>query len=134
MMKTRTNGLARSKEPKPTIWNNKASPQMTQTVQNHKSCITGGISTRATPSMEYPPHVPCEPTYPIHPNRCTQPQLLPTATRSNKRRSGIQSESHQEPLTLWEEQKLQYLLKWKGYPESDNTWEPIKQLHAPNLV
>ena len=30
--------------------------------------------------------------------------------------------------------KLQYLLKWKGYPESDNTWEPVKQLHAPDLV
>src|SRR6267142_2747036 len=30
--------------------------------------------------------------------------------------------------------KLQYLLKWRGYPESDNTWEPIEQLHAPQLL
>jgi hypothetical protein len=29
---------------------------------------------------------------------------------------------------------LQYLLKWKGYPESDNTWEPATQVHAPQLV
>ena len=29
---------------------------------------------------------------------------------------------------------LQYLLKWKGYPESDNTWEPADQIHAPDLV
>src|SRR5487761_1247260 len=29
---------------------------------------------------------------------------------------------------------LQYLLKWKGYPESDNTWEPADQIHAPELV
>src|SRR6266852_5190148 len=30
--------------------------------------------------------------------------------------------------------RLQYLIKWKGYPESDNTWEPAEQLHAPNLL
>src|SRR5579863_6168227 len=30
--------------------------------------------------------------------------------------------------------QLQYLLKWKGYPESDNTWEPADQVHAPDLV
>src|SRR6266436_6299666 len=30
--------------------------------------------------------------------------------------------------------QLQYLIKWKGYPESDNTWEPADQVHAPELV
>ena len=29
---------------------------------------------------------------------------------------------------------LQYLLKWKGYPESDNTWESADQVHAPKLI
>jgi hypothetical protein len=29
---------------------------------------------------------------------------------------------------------LQYLLKWKGYPHADNTWEPAGQVHAPTLV
>ena len=29
---------------------------------------------------------------------------------------------------------LQYLLKWKGYPHADNTWEPAGQVHAPALV
>jgi hypothetical protein len=29
---------------------------------------------------------------------------------------------------------LQYLLKWKGYPHADNTWEPASQVHAPTLV
>ena len=30
--------------------------------------------------------------------------------------------------------RLQYLIKWKGYPESDNTWEPADQIHAPELI
>jgi Chromo (CHRromatin Organisation MOdifier) domain len=29
---------------------------------------------------------------------------------------------------------LQYLIKWKGYPESDNTWENADQVHAPELI
>src|SRR5258707_12592565 len=29
---------------------------------------------------------------------------------------------------------LQYLVKWKGYPEVDNTWEPADQVHAPKLT
>ncbi len=28
----------------------------------------------------------------------------------------------------------QYLIKWKGYPESDNSWEPADQVHAPDLL
>jgi hypothetical protein len=30
--------------------------------------------------------------------------------------------------------KLQYLVKWIGYPDSDNTWEPVEQIHAPDLI
>jgi Chromo (CHRromatin Organisation MOdifier) domain len=29
---------------------------------------------------------------------------------------------------------LQYLIKWKGYPKSDNTWENADQIHAPMLI
>ena len=30
-------------------------------------------------------------------------------------------------------QKLQYLIKWVGYPESGNTWEAAENLRAPEL-
>src|SRR6266851_7580083 len=30
--------------------------------------------------------------------------------------------------------QLQYLVKWKGYLESDNTWEPVNHIQAPQLV
>jgi hypothetical protein len=29
---------------------------------------------------------------------------------------------------------LQYLIKWKGYPKSNNTWENTDQIHAPALI
>src|SRR5260370_26756907 len=29
---------------------------------------------------------------------------------------------------------LQYFVKWKGYPESDNTWESAQDIHAPDLL
>jgi hypothetical protein len=29
---------------------------------------------------------------------------------------------------------LQYLIKWKGYPESDNTWENTSDVHAPEIT
>jgi Chromo (CHRromatin Organisation MOdifier) domain len=28
----------------------------------------------------------------------------------------------------------QYLIMWKGYPESDNTWENADQVHVPTLI
>ena len=30
--------------------------------------------------------------------------------------------------------QLQYLIKWKGYPDADNTWESADHVHAPALV
>jgi len=29
---------------------------------------------------------------------------------------------------------LQYLIKWKGYPKSDNTWESAADVHMSDLV
>jgi hypothetical protein len=34
----------------------------------------------------------------------------------------------------YQNRKLQYLIKWRGYPESDNTWEPVKNVQAPLLT
>ena len=30
--------------------------------------------------------------------------------------------------------QLQYLVKWKGYPDVDNTWESADHIHTPPLV
>ena len=31
-------------------------------------------------------------------------------------------------------QKLQYLVKWKGYASSENSWVDSKDLHAPEIL
>ena len=30
--------------------------------------------------------------------------------------------------------KTYYLIKWKGYPTSDNSWEPRENIHAEELI
>ena len=30
--------------------------------------------------------------------------------------------------------KTYYLVKWKGYPTSDNSWEPEENIHAEELI
>ena len=35
---------------------------------------------------------------------------------------------------LGQNKRLQFLIRWKGYPESDNMWEPADSVHAPDLV
>ena len=29
---------------------------------------------------------------------------------------------------------MHFLVKWKGYPMSDNSWEPQENLHADELI
>ena len=36
--------------------------------------------------------------------------------------------------TFGRQKQLQYLVKWKGYPSSDNTWEPAENIHVDDLI
>ena len=36
--------------------------------------------------------------------------------------------------TFGKKRKLQYLIKWKGFPDSDNEWVNSKHMHAPDII
>ena len=52
----------------------------------------------------------------------------------------IGGEEQYEVEAIWDHRfqgrrwQLQFLLKWVGYLEADNTWEPQDQVHAPDLI
>jgi hypothetical protein len=58
-------------------------------------------------------------------------QPLPDLTKGEAKYKVEAIRNHQ---CFGKNQKLQYLLKWKGYLESNNTREPVEQLHTSDLV
>jgi hypothetical protein len=49
-------------------------------------------------------------------------------------KNNIRSRPSEATDVMGGKKQLQYLIKWKGYPESDNTWEPADHVQAPQLI
>ena len=65
---------------------------------------------------------------PLHGPNFSQP---PPDLINNKEEYAKRIKAHQN---FSRSKCLQYLIKWKGYPESDNTWESAIDIHTPDLV
>ena len=115
-------GMVRSNQSPPLFSNFKAEHQMIWPVQSPKSALSCGILTRTSHHMENPQYLPyitsnllsqnCSAAY--GPNFSRPPPDL------------VDREEEQEIKRILDYQffrrnrKLQYLIKWKGFPNSDN--------------
>lgn len=63
-------------------------------------------------------------------NKAPQPASAATSTSAA---DGYAVESIVDKIVT-SDGKVHYLLKWKGYPHSDNTWEPEENLNCPELM
>lgn len=78
------------------------------------------------------------------------PGLLRVTTNHNLPADKVLLQTKSHPMALdeeqdiWEVEKLlgkrrrgqhiQYLVKWKGFPDEDNTWEPTKNIFDKHLI
>lgn len=78
------------------------------------------------------------------------PDLLGVTTSHNLFPDKVPLQTKSQPMAIdeeqdiWEAEKLlakrrrgreiQYLVKWKGFPDDDNTWEPTKNIFDKHLI
>lgn len=71
------------------------------------------------------PYIP-DPVMHRHP----KPPPPPTITEDGSKEFEVESIED----SRFRRNRLEYLVKWKGYPPSENLWLPIQDIHAPRLV
>jgi hypothetical protein len=134
-VQSRRSSLARSHQPQTPPSENQAGPKALWTLQDHQRNIPCGVST--------PPPRPAWGIHDVFHASLLSPYHETTAHGPNFSRPppdliGGEEEYEVERIINHRRQgrskALQYLIKWKGYPESDNTWEPAHQVHAPDLI
>merc|ERR1712126_654122 len=63
--------------------------------------------------------------------------LTPPATMGRGRGSDEEEEEYSVEKILDKRTKggkVEYLIKWEGYPDSENTWEPQDNLDCPDII
>jgi hypothetical protein len=128
--------VVRSDPPENLPSENEAQTQTVRTLQNHQRDFPCGVSAETPHGLGNTVHdvfhtsllLPYHETTTHSPNFSQPPPELVDGEEE------YQVEHIMGHRKTGRGKKLQYLVKWMGYPDSDNTWEPATQIHAPDLI
>ena len=82
--------------------------------------------------LELPPDAKIHPVFhisllePAHPNATLQTTFHYQEQEDD--------EYEVEKIVNYDKKSQRYLIKWKGYPSEENTWEPLTNLNCPRLL
>src|SRR6266851_2016701 len=133
-MEERSEGMARSEELIAAVQVSQISPEKTQPLPNRRGHLPCGVLAAPSPPVDYTPCFPRSLLTPYvqtkeHRENYSRP---PPDLIDNREQYEVETiRSHQRH---GKKRQLQYLIKWKGYPKSDNTWEPVDHVQASQLV
>ena len=120
----RRKSLARSKNPQHSIYYEKTLTSMRRTFLNSKGNITPVLSTETPCAIEDLSCIPCDTFILVPRNRCSRTQLLTSTAWFDWWTRKVEALLTHKRCG----KGYVFLVKWVGYPSSENSWEPEKNL------
>ena len=111
-----------------------AGTQALRTLQNSETNVTGSIPGGDTETLEDPQLFHANLITPYKETELHGPNFTRPPPDLVDREEEYKVEKIIDMKQMGQWRKTYYLVKWKGYPTSDNSWEPRENIHAEELI